>query len=462
MANNPNGIVNARPGTQFYKRGKKMTDMTPPDAELSNRNREFANLGSVDNVPSAYDVALEDINMSDSYIFEAQKHFEYFERLRKEDPVHYCKDGEFGPFWSVTKFNDIVAVDTNHKVFSSDKAITVVDPDPDFDIRNFIAMDQPKHDVQRKSVTPAVAPMNLAKLESTIRERVGKILDGLPVGETFNWVENVSVELTAMTLATLFDVPQEDRHKLIRWSDVATAISEEEALADGTIISEDVRREELTECLHYFMEKWQNRTENQGSSDLISLMATNPNTSEMIEDPMEFLGNLILLIVGGNDTTRNSISGGVLALNQNPAEYDKLRANPDLIPNMVSEIIRWVTPLGHMRRTALEDIKLGGKQIKKGDKVIMWYISGNRDDEVIDRANEFLIDRARARHHVSFGFGIHRCMGNRVGEMQLRILWEEIMNRFDKVEVIGETKHLHSCFVMGVTDMQVMLHPKKS
>jgi len=177
-------------------------------------------------------------------------------------------------------------------------------------------------------------------------------------------------------------------------------------------------------------------------------------------EPMEFLGNLILLIVGGNDTTRNSITGGVLALNENPAEYEKLRAKPELIPNMVAEIIRWQTPLAYMRRTANQDTILGGKQIKAGDRVLMWYVSGNRDEEMIDRANEFLIDREKARHHVSFGFGIHRCMGNRLAEMQLRVVWEEIMKRFDKIEVMQEPTRVKSSFVKGYTELQVRVHPK--
>jgi cytochrome P450 len=174
---------------------------------------------------------------------------------------------------------------------------------------------------------------------------------------------------------------------------------------------------------------------------------------------MEYLGNLILLIVGGNDTTRNSITGGVLALNENPAEYEKLLANPDLIPNMVSEIIRWQTPLAYMRRTATQDVELGGKTIRKGDKVAMWYVSGNRDETVIDRPNDFIIDRDNARHHVSFGFGVHRCMGNRLAEMQLRIIWEEILKRFSKVEVVGEPVRVQSSFVKGYSELPVRLHP---
>jgi cytochrome P450 len=427
-----------------------------PDEEKPMSGASDTNMRHTDFDPTQ--VALEDIDVSNSRLFETQQHFKIFERLRKEDPVHYCKKSDFGPYWSVTKFQDIVAVDTNHKVFSSDRSIVIGDPTPDFVPKNFIAMDQPRHDVQRKAVTPSVAPTNLAKLESQIRERVCKILDDLPVGEQFNWVDRVSIELTTQMLATLFDFPWEDRHLLPFWSDVATS-SPEQVGTDEAKYTEEERQVELLKCLQYFMKLWGERAGKSDSTDFISLLVNNPNTKDMADDPLEFLGNLILLIVGGNDTTRNSISGSILALNDNPAELQKLKDNPALVPNMVSEIIRWVTPLGHMRRTALENIELGGKQIKKGDKVVMWYISGNRDEDVIERPNEFLVDRDKARHHLSFGFGIHRCMGNRVGEMQVRILWEEILKRFDRIEVIGEPIRLRSNFVMGITEMQVIVHP---
>jgi len=187
------------------------------------------------------------------------------------------------------------------------------------------------------------------------------------------------------------------------------------------------------------------------------MLAHGENTRNM--KPMEFLGNLILLIVGGNDTTRNSISGGVLALNENPDEYAKLRANPELIPNMVSEIIRWQTPLAYMARTATQDAQLDGQTIKAGDKVCMWYISGNRDETAIPQADKFLIDRPKARQHLSFGFGIHRCMGNRLAEMQLRVLWEEITKRFERVEVVGEPERSLSVFIHGFTNLPVRVHP---
>jgi len=211
------------------------------------------------------------------------------------------------------------------------------------------------------------------------------------------------------------------------------------------------------ECLSYFTRLWHERKKAAPKFDFISLLAHDPATSGMIDNPIEFLGNLMLLIVGGNDTTRNSITGGLLALNEHPKEYEKLRQNPALVTNMISEIIRWQTPLAHMRRTALDDIDFKGQKIKKGDRVVMWYVSGNRDEEAIERANEFIIDRERSRHHVSFGFGIHRCMGNRVAEMQLRILWEEIMKRFPRIDVVGEPERVSSNFVLGYTKLPVRI-----
>jgi cytochrome P450 len=400
----------------------------------------------------AWSMPIEDINVANPELFRTNSFWPYFERLRKEDPVHYCKEHEFGPYWSITKYNDIMFVDTNHQLFSSEPSITIADPKDDFQLPMFIAMDQPKHDLQRKVVSPIVSPANLGRLEGTIRERVNTIFDGLPEGEVFDWVDKVSIELTTQMLATLFDFPWEDRRKLTYWSDITTA-----GPSSPLFVSEEHRRAQLMECAQYFMGLWNERVNlTEPGNDLISMLAHGESTRNM--DRMEFLGNLLLLIVGGNDTTRNSLTGGVLALNQNPAEYDKLRADPSLIPNMVSEIIRWQTPLAHMRRNALQDVELGGKTIKKGDKVVMWYVSGNRDDEVIENADSFIIDRARARQHLSFGFGIHRCVGNRLAEMQLKIVWEEIMKRWSFVEVMGEPDYVPSAFVKGYFTLPVRLH----
>ena len=407
----------------------------------------------------AWSTPLEDFNVGDPELFLTDSHWPWFERLRAEEPVHYCKDSEFGPYWSVTRYADIMEVDTNHGVFSSESSlggITIRDARPDLRRPSFISMDPPLHDAQRKVVSPIVSPANLANMEPIIRERAAKILDALPIGETFDWVDRVSIELTTQMLATLFDFPFEERRKLTHWSDVATTQPMKGALVE----TEDEKQDELRVCLNYFLGLWNQRVNVAPRGDLISMLAHGESTRNMTPD--EYLGNLLLLIIGGNDTTRNSISGGLLALNQHPGEYQKLRDNPALIPSMVPEIVRWQTPLAHMRRTALADYPIAGKTIRKGDKVVMWYVSGNRDERAIESPNAFIIDRERPRQHLSFGFGIHRCVGNRLAEMQLRIVWEEILKRWDFVEVVGEPRRVRSSFVKGYESLPVRITPRRS
>ena len=407
---------------------------------------------------AAYAQPLETLNPAQPALFEADAVLPYFERLRAEDPVHYTPESDYGPYWSITKYNDIMAVDTNHQVFSSDYmkgGITISGGQENFEpLPMFIAMDPPRHDVQRKAVSPAVAPSALAQMAPQIRERAAGILDSLPIGEEFDWVDLVSKELTAMTLATLFGAPQEDRRKITYWSDVVTAIP----APGGLVETFEQKMEIFGEYSAYFNNLWNEKVNAEPVGDLISMLAHHPETRNM--EPREYFGNVVLLTVGGNDTTRNTISGSILALNQNPDQFAKLRSDTSLVPSMVSETIRWQTPLAHMRRTANRDIEFQGKKIREGDKVVMWYISGNRDDEVIERPNDYIIDRERPRQHISFGFGIHRCVGNRLAELQLTIIWEEILKRFPEIIVTAEPKRSFSTFVRGYESMKVLIPAK--
>ena len=402
----------------------------------------------------AWSVPIEQIDVSKGYLFEQDIVGFYFERLRKEAPIHYVVSKRHGGYWSVTRYEDIMTVELDHANFSSDAhrgGISLSERPQEEVFPSFIAMDPPKHTAQRKAVRPGVAPVDMSAFERGIRANAAELLDGLPIGQEFDWVERVSVELTTRMLATLFDFPFHDRSLLTWWSDMATGDPD----GNGPVKSWEMRLAELGKCQDYFTRLWNERVNGAPNFDLISMMAHSPATRNMNAE--EYLGNVILLIVGGNDTTRNSISGGLLALNQHPAEYEKLRANPKLVTSMVPEIIRWQTPLAHMRRTAINDTVLGGKTIKKGDKVVMWYLSANRDETAIPDADRFIIDRAKPRQHLSFGYGIHRCIGNRLAELQLTVLWEEILKRFPEIRIVGTPVRTKSNFVHGFVSMPALI-----
>ena len=394
-------------------------------------------------------------DVGDPRLYREDRWRPHFARLRAEDPVHHHPESPYGPYWSVTRYADILKVELDHRTFSSASqlgGIQTADQPQGEELPNFIRMDPPRHTAQRRTVAPIVAPSNLANLQGTIEQRTAAVLDGLPRNQPFDWVDLVSTELTAMMLATLFDFPWAERRKLTYWSDVAITNIEAE---DAVVKSNAERMAALRSMGETMAALWKERAAQPPKFDLISMMAHSDATRDM---PLnEFIGTFALLIVGGNDTTRNSMSGGLMAFADHPGEYGKLVNDPGLLASAVSEMIRYQTPVIHMRRTATRDVELGGKTIRQGDKVVMWYVSGNRDEAAIDDPEAFRIDRPKARQHLSFGAGIHRCVGDRLAELQIHVLWREMLKRRMRPEIVGEPVRLYSNFIRGIRSLPVMI-----
>lgn len=377
-----------------------------------------------------------------------------FAFLRAEMPISWRPESPFGGYWSAVSYSHIQEIELMPEVFSSSWQrgnITIAETVNEFDFPNFIAQDPPIHTAQRKVIAPAFGPGQMVGLEAQVRERARSLIDALPIGEPIDWTEQLAIPLTLGMLCSLFDMPFEEWRDLKRWSDWGSGVS-----ADN--LNAEYRAEfmkQMFEMLQRFDRELDARRALPPSDDLLSRMVHSEALGKL--PPAERLANIALLIVAGNDTTRNSISGLVEALHLYPQELERLRADPSLSANAAQEIIRWQSPVTHMRRTATRDVEVGGQLIREGEKIVMWYISGNRDESVFPDAERFDVTRENARRHVAFGHGIHRCVGARLAEVQIAAVIDELVSRRLRAVPLGAPTRLASPFLHGFSAMPVRL-----
>jgi linalool 8-monooxygenase len=395
--------------------------------------------------------------------------------MRREEPVAWCPEPWGGPgFWSVTKYDDIQFVSTNPDQFSSDGKLGGITLPSDEMIRNrmkqegieiiegeaaegnlfqsgtsMIMMDPPDHVQNRRVVAPGFTPQKLDDLTPRIQERAREILCNIEGKDEVEFISSVAAELPIQMLAELFGIDQELRHKLFEWSNIIIGGDDPDI-----VVSPEQVRTAIMELVTFGMEQYEQRKEKPGN-DLISMLVHTKVNGQPV-DLGDYLSTLLLLVVAGNETTRNSISGGILALSENPEEKRKLLEDPSLIPAAVDEIIRWVHPVIYMRRTATEDTMIGEQAVKKGDKLALWYMSGNRDEDKWEDPFVFKVGREGPRH-LSFGYGQHLCIGWRLAEIQLRLLLEELLIRYPNIAVKGEVNRMKTNFLNSIKSMQVTL-----
>jgi linalool 8-monooxygenase len=401
-----------------------------------------------------------DVDLGNPDLYVSGVPHEVFTWLRREDPVHWNPVTNGRGFWSITRYDDIVAISKNPEVFSSarehgghriydENIVGTAGMGAEETDAPFISMDPPEHNRYRRMISPGFGPSRLKALEGQIHDRVCNILDRLGTRKECEFVTEVAAELPIQVLAELLGIPQADRLKLFDWSNSMIAEDDPELRKGPEETAADVRA-----MIEYSGRLWEERVANPGT-DLISMLI-HPDADGEVMSKERYLGTFILLVAAGNETTRNSISGGLIALAQFPEQRQQLADNPALYGTAAAEIIRYVSPIMHMRRTAIADSVVRGKTIRRGDKVIMWYVSANRDEQIF--TNPFGFDLARAEAtQLGFGVGQHFCLGARLAELQLRIFFTEFLRRYPNAEPSGPIRRMRSNFVAGIKEMPVRL-----
>jgi linalool 8-monooxygenase len=401
-----------------------------------------------------------DVDLGNPDLYVSGAPHEVFTWLRREDPVHWNPVTNGRGFWSITKYDDIVAISKNPDVFSSarehgghriydENIVGTAGMGAEETEAPFISMDPPEHNRYRRMISPGFGPSRLKALEEQIHDRVCNILDRLGTRKECEFVTEVAAELPIQVLAELLGIPQTDRLQLFDWSNSMIAEDDPELRKGPEETAADVRA-----MIEYSGRLWDERVANPGP-DLISMLI-HPDPDGEVMSKERYLGTFILLVAAGNETTRNSISGGLITLAQFPEQRQRLADNPDLYRTAAAEIIRYVSPVMHMRRTAIADSVVRGQTIRRGDKVIMWYVSANRDEQIFTNPFGFDLTRAEATQ-LGFGVGQHFCLGARLAELQLRIFFTEFLRRYPKAEPSGPIRRMRSNFVAGIKEMPVRL-----
>ena len=387
--------------------------------------------------------------------------FDIFKRLREEAPIYWHEESlDFEPgFWALTKHEDIVRVSKDPMTFSSavgGHLMTMGDPevvDPSAVaaiIGNMIGMDPPDHQIYRKMVAPSFTPKAIRTLEGDMRLKIRELLENVEDKGEFNFVTEISEQLPLWVLCEMMGIPESERPKI---RDLVNNLTDASIQQDpNNAFQIWVNYMELFKMGRDMIEE---RRKNP-TDDLMSVVA---NTKiEGGELPPELLdGFFLLMVIAGNETTRNTLTGGLMALTDNPEEREKLLKDPSLISNATDEMLRWVTSVIYFRRTATKDTNIRGQDIKAGDKVVMWYGSANRDEDIFKDGHLFRVDRENAKKHLAFGAGEHLCLGNRLGHMQIRILFEELLDRFPNIHSVSDPVRIPSNFLAGISELKVRI-----
>ncbi len=404
-------------------------------------------------------ITLENLNIigPDYYAKNGYPHAEWT-YLRAHDPVHWTEFPNTDPFWAITKHADIVQIAKQPKLFSIVKRLLVFvpdqpsEPDPVPPFRHLLNMDPPEHGEYRSIVSRRFTPRAVRELEPEIDRIAREVLDGVTGKTQCDFVTDVSSRVPLAVIAELLGVPRKDWDQLFRWTNETIGGADPE-FQDGTSQDETFERARLG-LFQYFTDLVNEKTK-RPANDITSIVAAaSVNGTPMPQ--FEMLSYFLLLVVAGNETTRNATTGGLLALIENREQWDRLKKNPALIKPAVEEIVRWTTPVIQFARTATEDTEIRGRKIKAGESVCLFYPSANRDEEVFDNPFKFDIGRD-PNPHIAFGIGEHFCLGANLARLELEVIFRQLVERMEYAELAGPVERLRSSFVGGIKHMPIKM-----